>query len=277
MWIGWMRRPVMLGGKLDECPGCHQAGPHLLLRLTTWFTVWGVPLVLLWVQHCVVCAECGHRTDVGMLDALRAMRSHKLPLGRPRPGYDAFAQAKGGGPDSAEWAAFGLKPGASEAEVTARWHELAKRHHPDMGGDTAAFVRLHEIRDRLLSIPKSGHEAMPSAAELFDPLIINPRRGAFDLYTKVWPILATMILVAVIAGGGLAPPSPSPASSSTYGPVAGPQSVGAAHTCWASGTTLNGCLDTDSTSMMFGTQTGTETTCYFDVAPVDGGSVQCSQ
>jgi hypothetical protein len=42
-----------------------------------------------------------------------------------------------------------LEPGASQAAIKAAYRRLAKRHHPDLGGDGAAFQRL-EAAYRLL-------------------------------------------------------------------------------------------------------------------------------
>src|SRR3954452_12676553 len=42
------------------------------------------------------------------------------------------------------WAALGLEPTASSAEVTAAYRRLAKRYHPDRAGDRGA-QRMAEI------------------------------------------------------------------------------------------------------------------------------------
>jgi hypothetical protein len=40
----------------------------------------------------------------------------------------------------------------------------------------------------------------PTEAELFDRVGVNPRRGAFDLYFKLWPVLVVgLVVLAVIA------------------------------------------------------------------------------
>jgi len=46
--------------------------------------------------------------------------------------------------------ALGLEPGATEAEVQARYKELAKTAHPDRGGSADEFQKLQDLRDRAL-------------------------------------------------------------------------------------------------------------------------------
>ncbi|MEP7158375.1 MAG: hypothetical protein ABI797_03035 [Chloroflexota bacterium] len=38
----------------------------------------------------------------------------------------------------------------------------------------------------------------PSEAELFDGVAVNPKRGAFDLYFKVWPLLVLGVVVLLL-------------------------------------------------------------------------------
>ena len=44
---------------------------------------------------------------------------------------------------------MGLPPHAGSAEIKARFRELAKRYHPDHGGDSEKFIELVELRERL--------------------------------------------------------------------------------------------------------------------------------
>ena len=44
---------------------------------------------------------------------------------------------------------MGLSPHAGSAEIKARFRELAKRYHPDHGGDSEKFIELVELRERL--------------------------------------------------------------------------------------------------------------------------------
>lgn len=40
-----------------------------------------------------------------------------------------------------------IQPGADHLIVKAAWHALAKRHHPDQGGDTAAMQKVNAAHD----------------------------------------------------------------------------------------------------------------------------------
>jgi hypothetical protein len=44
---------------------------------------------------------------------------------------------------------LGLPPYASSADIKKRFRELAKRYHPDLGGDSEKFIALVEVYDRL--------------------------------------------------------------------------------------------------------------------------------
>ncbi len=44
---------------------------------------------------------------------------------------------------------MGLPPHAGSEEIKARFRELAKRYHPDHGGDSEKFIELIELRERL--------------------------------------------------------------------------------------------------------------------------------
>ena len=50
-----------------------------------------------------------------------------------------------------------LSDDATPAQVKARWHELAREHHPDKGGNAAVFAELrqaYEEATRIASQPK---------------------------------------------------------------------------------------------------------------------------
>lgn len=175
--IGWMMRAIILGAKFDECRRCGVAGPHLLLRKTHWFTVFRIPLVLLWVTHGMLCPNCGDFEGISFLAMRRAMRNGRLPLGRARPAFEAVVRDHLGGVDPADWTTFGLRPGASEDEIHGRWRQLAKQLHPDAGGDPAAFVGMQAVYQRLLAAPQVAVRSAPDRAAIFDPVIKNPKRG----------------------------------------------------------------------------------------------------
>jgi hypothetical protein len=44
---------------------------------------------------------------------------------------------------------LGLPPQAGLADIKKRFRELAKKHHPDHGGDSAQFIRLMETYEKL--------------------------------------------------------------------------------------------------------------------------------
>ena len=51
--------------------------------------------------------------------------------------------------DSTLLSLLGLPPYAGIAEIKERFRELAKRYHPDHGGDSEKFIELVEIREKL--------------------------------------------------------------------------------------------------------------------------------
>jgi DnaJ-domain-containing protein 1 len=51
--------------------------------------------------------------------------------------------------DPALLSLLGLPPHAGFQEIKQRFRELAKKYHPDLGGDSAQFINLVEIYERL--------------------------------------------------------------------------------------------------------------------------------
>lgn len=47
-------------------------------------------------------------------------------------------------------AAMGLPPGAGSADVKRRFRELARKYHPDGGGDSGQFIALVEVYNQLI-------------------------------------------------------------------------------------------------------------------------------
>lgn len=55
---------------------------------------------------------------------------------------EALAQLPPGRSDQDPLTILGVPFGASEDQIKARWRELARKHHPDVGGDADEFKRL---------------------------------------------------------------------------------------------------------------------------------------
>lgn len=274
--IGWMMHAVILGVKVDECARCHHVGPHLLLRKTHWFTVFGVPVVLLWIQHGMLCAECGEYTGLAYGTVRRGMKAGRLPLDRERPAFEqAVREHLGTAPE--DWRAFGVEPGASAEALHARYRVLAKQLHPDAGGDQKRFAAMSLLYRKLLTTPAVETPETIDGAELFDPVVLNPHRGPFDFYAKVWPVLAAAILLFALATSQPAPPMTSAVNNpgvATAAPFA-PAVVGDAHRCWINYRGIAGCSTIDGSAMLFGTATGTPETCYFTEPLLEGQSARC--
>lgn len=74
--------------------------------------------------------------------ARRPSRSSQQSAPREQPSSeDPFAPA---------WRALGLEPGASDAQIESAFRKAARRHHPDVGGDSARFRALVDARNTLL-------------------------------------------------------------------------------------------------------------------------------
>lgn len=87
---GWRRFAIILGTKMDECASCGVVGEHALVRITWWLHVFWVPIILLRFKHAMVCESCGAQTGIPVLQMLRGVRNRSLPLGRPRPKFEAM-------------------------------------------------------------------------------------------------------------------------------------------------------------------------------------------
>lgn len=90
MIIGWLRRRVPFATKLEDCGSCSRIAPHVMVRQTTWFTFFWVPVVLLWFRHGLICGNCGAFTGVSWRRFRHALRSGSLHLDRQRPRYAAL-------------------------------------------------------------------------------------------------------------------------------------------------------------------------------------------
>ena len=272
--IGWMMHGIFLGAKLDECQRCHEVGPHLLVRKTHWFSIWGIPVVLLWLSHGLFCPTCGDCAPLSFRATWRALRTGRLRLERDRPQLREALAGEGEAASAEDWRVLGVEPGASEEAVQTSYRQLARQTHPDAGGTDRAFAALSSAYQRVVAA-LHGHHHTPSAEELaavVDPVVVNHDRGGWDFYLKAWPVLAAIVLVIVIANS-----APSSTSGSTYSESYSNNLAGQAHTCWVSGNTVNGCQRGYGTTMLFGMMSGTQTTCYFDEPIGTRTSIKCNR
>lgn len=99
---------------------------------------------------------------------------------------------------------------------------------------------------------------------VFDKLLVNPKRGPWDLYLKAWPLMVAVL----IAAGSLSPRSTLATEPGGYSSGSGAGTLvvapayGDAHVCWeATDGTIRGCRM--STGTIVGTATGSTVTCYF--------------
>lgn len=205
--IGWAMRGVILAAKLDECGRCQFVGPHLVVRKTYWGTFFWLPVLLVGVRHGLLCSECGDWTSLSFLAVRRAWRSGRLTILRPRPTL-AGSAAPPGGASQEDWRILGLAPDASPSEVQAAYRRQAKAIHPDVGGSDAAFGRLSAAYARVAREPQ-GSAAALDVEEAVAPIVVNPNRGFFDGYLKVWSAAAVLALAVGVTASFIDAPSAS--------------------------------------------------------------------
>lgn len=193
--LGWMTRGIALAAKIEECPACGQIGPHVIAKKTYWLVVFFMPVLLLWQQYGLACTECGHFRHLARGAVLAALRSGRLPLDVARPRFHAATEYTVA--SSADWAELGLAPGASESAMRSQFRTLAKELHPDKGGDASEFASLASAYERLRATASGVRSAGPREDELFDEIALNPRRGFFDMYSRVSPFLAVLFVLGV--------------------------------------------------------------------------------
>jgi hypothetical protein len=88
---GWMGRGTLLGTKNDLCQTCHVAGPHAIVRVVRWVTIFWAPVAPIWVSHKLICGNCRAETKLGWRQTRAALRSGRMPL-HHRANFEAFAQ-----------------------------------------------------------------------------------------------------------------------------------------------------------------------------------------
>jgi hypothetical protein len=89
---GLLTSPIVLGAKQDLCATCDVAGPHVILRRVRWVEIFFIPVLPLWINHRLVCANCGAETKLGFFQVRQALSSGKLPLPH-RARFDEYADA----------------------------------------------------------------------------------------------------------------------------------------------------------------------------------------
>jgi hypothetical protein len=108
-----------------------------------------------------------------------------------------------------------------------------------------------------------GHT--PTEAELFDTVVLNPKRGGADLALKAWPV-AVVVLVAALLGFGAIGAIGSKPVPTLRAPTA--------HTCYLKDGFVNGCQYDNGT--VEGYAIGTPTTCLFsEPLPTPDWRVYC--
>ncbi len=89
---GLLTAPSVLATKMDLCATCGVGGPHAIIRRARWIEIFFIPIVPVWVNHRLVCGNCGAETKLGFGQVRKALREGKLPL-PPREKFRAYADA----------------------------------------------------------------------------------------------------------------------------------------------------------------------------------------
>jgi hypothetical protein len=111
-----------------------------------------------------------------------------------------------------------------------------------------------------LAADGSHDPSLPVPAGVFDRLLVNPKRGFWDVYLKAWPVMVGVLMIA----GAVSPrSSASDAVSSSIGtPAVYAPATAPAHTCWeAADGSVAGCRMANGSLM--GYSTASTITCYF--------------
>lgn len=77
---GLLTSQIVLGAKQDLCATCNVAGPHVIVRRVRWVEIFFIPVMPLWINHRLVCTNCGAETKLGFRQVRQALSSGKLPL-----------------------------------------------------------------------------------------------------------------------------------------------------------------------------------------------------
>lgn len=97
------------------------------------------------------------------------------------------------------FALLGLPPDATAAEVRAARRELARRHHPDQGGDAEMMRAVNEAADRALThvaAPPASVDPIPAPAPAPAPGRPEPADGSWTGSTRDVPSFTVEALPA---------------------------------------------------------------------------------
>ncbi len=99
---------------------------------------------------------------------------------------------------------LGVSPDASLAEIKTAYRTLAKRAHPDRGGDAAAFDRITQAYELLLSQASQPQPMSAGPASMAAP---QPMRSV--VRRPMWTRVATAAVTGTPRPAGSAPPARS--------------------------------------------------------------------
>jgi hypothetical protein len=106
----------------------------------------------------------------------------------------------------------------------------------------------------LLTAAAAENEPPLSAQAVFDRMVINPKKGPWDLYLKAWPVIVAGLIALAILAPIVSPKHASPAGGNGTGDTP--------HTCWLDADhTLTGCRLDNGTIQGYSTEF--PTVCYF--------------
>ena len=113
---GLLTSPIILGAKQDLCATCNVAGPHVIVRRVRWVEIFFMPVAPIWINHRLVCTNCGAETKLGFGQVRQALGSGKLPLphrAKFKEYADALWQDNQRRPSEAEFDPVEKNPGRS--------------------------------------------------------------------------------------------------------------------------------------------------------------------
>jgi hypothetical protein len=134
-------------------------------------------------------------------------------------------------------------------------------------GTQSGRLPLERVRPKFAAVEPDQWGRKPTAAEVLDPIVHNDKPGLLSVYVRVWPALAAVVIMAIITVSVLFPAPKTPMGQTINRDLQ--TKYGKAHDCWDTGATVKGCRL--QSGALVGTQTGTQTICYFNepLADVD--------